>query len=100
MHRPIRTSHPETPAGRGQRIDGTLQTDGFFERLWRRLIKEQRYAEYFAHAAELERPATSIRDWAPAVVPGLLRKPAYARAIRGAGNPLAADEYIEETARR
>ncbi|MEV0688651.1 helix-turn-helix transcriptional regulator [Streptomyces sp. NPDC050388] len=79
-----------------QRIDETLQTDGFFERLWRKLIKEQRYAEYFAHAAELERLATSICDWAPAVVPGLLQTPAYARAIYMASNPLATDEYIEE----
>ncbi|MEU6521256.1 helix-turn-helix transcriptional regulator [Streptomyces sp. NPDC046924] len=79
-----------------RRIDDTLQTDGFFERLWRKLIKEQRYAEYFAHAAELERMATSICDWAPAVVPGLLQTPAYARAIYVASNPLATDEYIEE----
>ncbi|AKZ55613.1 hypothetical protein SAM23877_2564 [Streptomyces ambofaciens ATCC 23877] len=41
-----------------QRIDESLQTDGFFERLWRKLIKEQRFAEYFAHAAELERLAS------------------------------------------
>jgi transcriptional regulator with XRE-family HTH domain len=79
-----------------QRIDDTLQTDGFFERLWRKLIKEQRYAEYFAHAAELERLATSICDWAPAVVPGLLQTPAYAGAVYVASNPLATDEYIEE----
>ncbi|WP_432054428.1 helix-turn-helix domain-containing protein [Streptomyces sp. bgisy022] len=79
-----------------QRIDEALQTDGFFERLWRKLIKEQRYAEYFSHAAELERLATSIRDWAPAVVPGLLQTPAYARAIYVASNPLAPERYIQE----
>ncbi|WP_121747353.1 helix-turn-helix transcriptional regulator [Streptomyces sp. E2N166] len=79
-----------------QRIDETLQTDGFFERLWRKLIKEQRFAEYFAHAAELERLATGICEWAPAVVPGLLQTPAYARAIYFASNPLSRDEYVEE----
>ncbi|GAA2874752.1 helix-turn-helix transcriptional regulator [Streptomyces mexicanus] len=79
-----------------QRIDEVLQTDGFFERLWRKLIKEQRYAEYFAHAAELERLATSICEWAPAVVPGLLQTPDYARAIYLSSNPFATDEYIEE----
>ncbi len=69
----------------------------FFERLWRKLIKEQRYAEYFAHAAELERLATSICEWAPAVVPGgLLQTPDYARAIYLSSNPFATDEYIEE----
>ncbi|TLS40495.1 helix-turn-helix transcriptional regulator [Streptomyces montanus] len=82
-----------------QRIDGLLQTDGFFERLWRKLIKEERYAEYFTHAAELERLATEICEYAPAVVPGLLQTPEYARAIYLASNPLAADEYIEEMVR-
>ncbi|PAZ09755.1 transcriptional regulator [Streptomyces sp. SA15] len=79
-----------------KRIDDELQTDGFFERMWRKLIKEQRYADYFAHAAELERLATSICEWAPAVVPGLLQTPEYARAIYLASNPLATDGYIEE----
>ncbi|MFC8866321.1 helix-turn-helix domain-containing protein [Streptomyces sp. NPDC057148] len=79
-----------------QRIDEALQTDGFFERLWRKLIKEQRFAEYFAHAAELERLATGICEWAPAVVPGLLQTPEYARAIYFSSNPLSPDEYVEE----
>ncbi|MFE6944053.1 helix-turn-helix domain-containing protein [Streptomyces chartreusis] len=79
-----------------QRIDESLQTDGIFERMWRQLIKEQRYAEYFAHAAELERLATRICDWAPAVVPGLLQTPTYARAIYLASNPLATDQYIDQ----
>ncbi|MFH9428561.1 Scr1 family TA system antitoxin-like transcriptional regulator [Streptomyces sp. NPDC017615] len=82
-----------------QRIDEVLRTDGFFERLWRKLIKEQQFAEYFAHAAELERLATSICEWAPAVVPGLLQTPDYARAIYRAANPLSADEWIEEMVR-
>ncbi|MGC4996420.1 helix-turn-helix domain-containing protein [Streptomyces sp. DT195] len=82
-----------------QRIDEVLRTDGFFERLWRKLIKDQQFAEYFAHAAELERLATSICEWAPAVVPGLLQTPDYARAIYRAANPLAADEWIEEMVR-
>ncbi|MEU4109597.1 helix-turn-helix transcriptional regulator [Streptomyces sp. NPDC027717] len=82
-----------------QRIDEVLRTDGFFERLWRKLIKEQQFAEYFAHAAELERLATSMCEWAPAVVPGLLQTPDYARAIYRAANPLSADEWIEEMVR-
>lgn len=79
-----------------QRIDEILQTDGIFERMWRKLIKEQPYTEYFAHAAELERLATEIYEYAPAVVPGLLQTREYARAMFLAGNPLAADEYIED----
>jgi hypothetical protein len=82
-----------------QRLDEVLQTDGFFERMWRKLIKDQSFAEYFAHAAELERLATEICDFAPAVVPGLLQTPEYARAIFLGSNPLAADEYIEDLVR-
>lgn len=82
-----------------QRIDEALQTDGIFERLWRKLIKEQPYTEYFAHAAELERLATEICDWAPTVIPGLLQTPEYARAMFLAGNHFATEEYIEELVR-
>ncbi|MET8613448.1 helix-turn-helix domain-containing protein [Streptomyces misionensis] len=78
-----------------QRIDEILQTDGFFERLWKKLIKEQPYDAYFAHVVELERLATAIYQWAPSVVPGLLQTREYAQAMFLAGNPLAADEYIE-----
>ncbi|MFI7410324.1 helix-turn-helix domain-containing protein [Streptomyces sp. NPDC049627] len=79
-----------------QRIDEALQTDGIFERLWRKLIKEQPYTEYFAHVAELERLATEICEYAPAVVPGLLQTREYAQAMFLANKPLAATEYIEE----
>lgn len=78
------------------RIDETLQTDGFFERLWRKLIKDQPYTEYFAHVAELEQLATDIYEYGPTVVPGLLQTREYARAVFLAGNPFAPDEYIEE----
>ncbi|WP_030382062.1 MULTISPECIES: helix-turn-helix domain-containing protein [unclassified Streptomyces] len=79
-----------------QRIDTALQTDGIFERLWRKLIKDQPYREYFAHAAELERLATEICEYAPAVVPGLLQTREYARAVFLGNNPLATEEYLEE----
>lgn len=79
-----------------ERIDEALQTDGIFERMWRQLIKEQRYADYFAHAAELERLATKISDWEPSVIPGLLQAPAYTRALVVATHPFATDELIEE----
>lgn len=79
-----------------RRIDEALQTDGIFERLWRKLIKDQRYADYFAQAAELERLATKICEFAPALVPGLLQTAAYARAVTLAMNAFATDEYIED----
>ncbi|MFE0686438.1 helix-turn-helix domain-containing protein [Streptomyces sp. NPDC058961] len=79
-----------------QRIDHILQTDGFFERMWRKLIKDSPYADYFAAAAELEGLATQICDFAPTVVPGLLQTAEYARAVAIATNPYVTDEYLEE----
>ncbi|MET9517762.1 helix-turn-helix transcriptional regulator [Streptomyces sp. NPDC002994] len=78
------------------RIDEALQTAGFFERMWRKLIKELPYTEYFAHVADLERLATKLCEFAPAVVPGLLQTAEYARAVYLASNPLASDEYIQD----
>ncbi|MDQ0952647.1 transcriptional regulator with XRE-family HTH domain [Streptomyces phaeochromogenes] len=79
-----------------KRIDEILQTDGFFERTWRKLIDDRRYAEYFAEVVELERTATKISTFAPTLVPGLLQTPAYTRAVMLAGNPFVTDEYIKE----
>ncbi|WP_328452690.1 helix-turn-helix transcriptional regulator [Streptomyces sp. NBC_00386] len=79
-----------------QRIDTLLSSDGFFERMWHKLIDDKRYAGYFAAVVELERTATRIAEFAPALVPGLLQTAGYARAVMLAGNPFAPDEYIEE----
>ncbi|MFK0176256.1 Scr1 family TA system antitoxin-like transcriptional regulator [Streptomyces xanthochromogenes] len=79
-----------------QRLDHILQTDGFFERMWRKLIKDSPYADYFAATAELEGLATQICDFAPAVVPGLLQTAPYARALTIATHPFALDEFVEE----
>ncbi|WP_433856240.1 helix-turn-helix domain-containing protein [Streptomyces kronopolitis] len=81
------------------RIDAVLQTDGFFERTWRKLIDDQRYADYFAAAAELERLATRICDCEPMIVPGLLQTATYSKALMLAGNPYAPDEYVAEKVR-
>ncbi|MGG2463120.1 helix-turn-helix domain-containing protein [Streptomyces sp. RGM 3693] len=78
------------------RIDQALQTDGFFERTWRKLIDDQRYADYFAKVVELEPLATKICEFAPSVIPGLLQTPEYARAVYIATNPFVTDEYVEE----
>ena len=78
------------------RIDEILQTDGFFERTWRKLIDDRRYADYFAAAAELESLATKICEFTPTLIPGLLQTAAYARAVIIEANPFATDEYVEE----
>ncbi|MFE5942231.1 Scr1 family TA system antitoxin-like transcriptional regulator [Streptomyces sp. NPDC056480] len=79
------------------RIDEVLQTGGIFERTWRKLINKSPYASYFQAAADLEDIATKICEFEAAAVPGLLQTPAYARALVRASNPLATDEYVEET---
>ncbi|MFC9850121.1 helix-turn-helix domain-containing protein [Streptomyces prasinus] len=79
-----------------RRIDETLRTDGIFERLCRKLIDDRRYADYFAQAAELETLATKICEFAPALIPGLLQTPAYARAVTLAMNPFAPEETVDE----
>ncbi|MFI9258505.1 helix-turn-helix domain-containing protein [Streptomyces sioyaensis] len=81
------------------RIDEVLQTDGFFERMWRKLIDDQRYPDYFAAAAELERLAVKICDFEPMIVPGLLQTAPYTQALMIAGNPLTPDEEIEPKVR-
>lgn len=79
-----------------QRIDELLQTDGFFERTWRKLIDDKRYADYFAEVVELERTATRLCEFAPTLVPGLLQTAEYAGAVTLATNPFITDEYVEE----
>ncbi|MER7047241.1 helix-turn-helix domain-containing protein [Streptomyces jumonjinensis] len=80
-----------------QRLDALLQTGGFFERLWRKLIDSSAYASYFRAAAELEALATYIYDFEPALVPGLMQTATYARAVTLADNPFAEEERIENT---
>lgn len=82
-----------------QRIDEILQSDGIFERMCRKLIKDQPYTAHFAHAVELERLATKLCEFEPALMPGLLQTPQYARALFMASNPLATEEYVEELLR-
>ncbi|KOV70290.1 XRE family transcriptional regulator [Streptomyces sp. NRRL WC-3618] len=78
------------------RIDDVLQTAGFFERTWRKLIDDKRYADYFAAVVELERTATKICEFAPTLVPGLMQTASYTRSVTLASNPFATDEHIEE----
>ncbi|MFH9224946.1 helix-turn-helix domain-containing protein [Streptomyces lydicus] len=80
-------------------IDQVLETDGFFERLCRKLLEASPYASYFAAVAELERVATKICDCEPMIVPGLLQTGAYAQALMLAGNPLATDADIDDKVR-
>ncbi|MEU3173304.1 Scr1 family TA system antitoxin-like transcriptional regulator [Streptomyces sp. NPDC007000] len=84
------------PRDVARRIDSTLHTGGIPERMRRSPIKDQTHTEYFSPAAGPERPAKEIREYVPAVVPGLLQTREDARTMFPAGNPSAADEHIGE----
>jgi transcriptional regulator with XRE-family HTH domain len=79
-----------------QRFDQILQTDSFFEGMWKGLINQSPYSHYFTDAAYLEPLAESICDFAPVLVPGLLQTEGYARAVFHAAQPLRTEEENHE----
>ncbi|MGA4849296.1 helix-turn-helix domain-containing protein [Streptomyces sp. G5(2025)] len=86
------------PLDLAQHVDERLGTDGFFQRRCEdaRKARQDGHAEYFADAAEMERFAETIEDWAPMIVPGLLQTAAYTRAIVRAAMPRASTTVVEE----
>lgn len=78
------------------KIDEVLGTDGYFTRNCE-AAKKSKYPDHFAEAAEAEAIATSIREYAPQLIPGLLQTKAYAWAVCRAYQPTAPDDVIEET---
>ncbi|MFF3819390.1 Scr1 family TA system antitoxin-like transcriptional regulator [Streptomyces bluensis] len=75
-------------------LDGALGAGEHLQRLCE-LARKSKHADYFADAAELEKLAKTISEYAPMLVPGLLQTEAYARAITRATLPLAGDDVIE-----
>ncbi|MCM2577557.1 helix-turn-helix domain-containing protein [Streptomyces meridianus] len=75
-------------------FDEVLGCGEHFRRLCE-LARQSQHAEYFADAAELEKLARTISEYAPMLVPGFLQTEAYARALTRATLPLAADEDVE-----
>ncbi|MBT2539308.1 helix-turn-helix domain-containing protein [Streptomyces sp. ISL-44] len=78
-----------------RQIDDILDTNGFFARNCGAAAKSK-YPDHFAAAAEAEALATSIREYAPLIIPGLLQTEAYARAVFRAYQPTATEEIIDE----
>ncbi|MEU0226343.1 helix-turn-helix transcriptional regulator [Streptomyces sp. NPDC006284] len=76
-------------------LDEALGTEDFFRRNCAASAKSK-YPEHFAEAAEAERSATTIREYASMLVPGLLQTPGYTRAVCRAYQPTAADDVIDE----
>ncbi|MFD6436209.1 helix-turn-helix domain-containing protein [Streptomyces venezuelae] len=75
-------------------FDERLGTEGFFTRNCRAIAKSK-YPDHFAEAAEAEAVATSIRQYATLLIPGLLQPQAYAEDVFRAYHPTAAQESID-----
>lgn len=86
------------PLDLAQHADQKLGTDGFFERNCESVRKARRsgHAGYFEKVLDAEKHATTIEEWCPTLLPGLLQTPAYARAVILAGLPLSLDADVEE----
>ncbi|MGW0991757.1 helix-turn-helix domain-containing protein [Streptomyces sp. NPDC002523] len=86
------------PLDLARHADRVLNTDGFFERHCEDVRKARRgpHAAYFEKILEAEKHALTIEEWSPALFPGLLQTPAYARAVILAGLPLSPDAKVEE----
>ncbi|MFF0074665.1 Scr1 family TA system antitoxin-like transcriptional regulator [Streptomyces sp. NPDC005494] len=78
-----------------QKLDEVLDASGFFVRNCAAL-KKSKYPDHFAEAAEAERLATAIREYAPLLIPGLLQTEAYARAVFRAYQPTVTEDVIDE----
>ncbi|MGH3310167.1 MAG: helix-turn-helix domain-containing protein [Streptomyces sp.] len=75
-------------------FDDVLGSGAHIQRLCK-LARSSKHPDYFADAAELEKLATTISEYAPMLVPGLLQTEAYARALTRATLPLDPEEEIE-----
>lgn len=78
-----------------EKFDEILGADGFFVRNCAAL-KKSKYPEHFAEAAEAEARATTIKEYAPQLIPGLLQTEAYARAVFREYQPTAIESVIDE----
>lgn len=78
-----------------EKFDEVLGADGFFVRNCAAL-KKSKYPGHFAEAAEAEARATTIKEYAPQLIPGLLQSEAYARAVFREYQPTAVASAIDD----
>ncbi|MFB6927621.1 helix-turn-helix domain-containing protein, partial [Streptomyces noursei] len=81
-------------------VDQKLNTDGFFQRRCEDAAKARRsgHPSYFADIPDLEKQATTIEEWSPCVIPGLLQTEPYIRQLiqiaKPWEDPKAADRTV------
>ncbi|WP_028810769.1 helix-turn-helix domain-containing protein [Streptomyces flavidovirens] len=74
-----------------RRLDQVLETGGLFERFLPTL-DGRKVAEHFKEALEFEGQATSIRVYAPKLIPGILQTKRYACEVLSSGHSPQSDE--------
>ncbi|MGW6604405.1 helix-turn-helix domain-containing protein [Streptomyces sp. NPDC055036] len=77
------------------RLDDLFNTGGFFFRNCDAL-KKLRQPDQSIEAAKAEQTAKRIQEYAPQVIPGILRTKAYAQAALHSGLPTAAEDAIKD----
>ncbi|WP_327272285.1 helix-turn-helix transcriptional regulator [Streptomyces sp. NBC_01224] len=77
-------------------FDELLGSGEHLQRLCR-LARKSKVAGYFADAAELEKRARSIEEYAPMLIPGVLQTRAYATALTRGTMRRTSDEGVERT---
>ncbi|WP_310728310.1 helix-turn-helix transcriptional regulator [Streptomyces sp. N2A] len=89
------------PMDLARHVDQKLGTDGFFERRCKDAQKARQngHPPYFADIPDLEKQATTIEDWAPLVIPGLLQTGSYVRKLVQTARPWEAPDIVEEKVR-
>ncbi|WP_031063418.1 helix-turn-helix domain-containing protein [Streptomyces sp. NRRL WC-3742] len=78
-------------------LDKALDTDGHFQRLYEMVRKSSLYEDYFIDVVELQSMATTISEFSPLLVPGLLQTADYARALFESSKPLHSSAEIEQS---
>ncbi|WP_019887388.1 helix-turn-helix domain-containing protein [Streptomyces purpureus] len=76
-------------------LDKLLGTGTFFERNCE-ASEKSRYPNHFAEAVEAEARATTIKQYVPMMIPGLLQTGRYAKALFRAYRPTAMDTELDE----
>ncbi|MYT33507.1 MULTISPECIES: helix-turn-helix transcriptional regulator [unclassified Streptomyces] len=82
-------------------VDKKLNTDGFFQRRCEDAAKARRcgHPSYFADIPDLEKQATTIEEWSPFVIPGLLQTKAYMKKLFTTAKPWGDPQEVEEKVR-
>lgn len=79
-------------------FDFVLGSGEHLQRLCR-LARQSPHPDYFADTADLEPLATTVNEYSPMLLPGMLQTESYARQLTRIGRPLATDAEIEDVVR-